>query len=130
MLLHSQFDCTRQYLNALQKSKLITFIMVTTSILHIFWLWIFVIVLDYELIGVGIACVISKGLNFVAITAVCSCLKSIKDSFFFFTRESFQNIKEQLAIGVPNAMMLCFEWAGLEVLALFASAINVDALAA
>jgi Na+-driven multidrug efflux pump len=73
---------------------------------------------------------VSLGTNFIAIHTFCLLTKSLRPSFFWFTRDSFREIKEYLVIGLPNAAMLCFEWGGFEVLALIASAISVNALAA
>ena len=65
------------------------------------------------------------------ITVICSSIKELKKSFFFITKESIQEgISEFLKIGVPSAAMLCLEWGGLEILALIASAISVDATGA
>jgi MATE family multidrug resistance protein len=81
--------------------------------------------------GVGIATMISYSFNFVMITAMCMSIKELKKSFFLITKESMsEGITEYLKIGIPNAAMLCLEWGGLEVLALIASAISVDATGA
>ena len=104
--------------------------MTTNSLLHIFWCWLFIDFLDLDVIGVGIATMTSYTLNFIAITIVCMCFKTLKNTFFFFTKESFQDIKEYLIIGIPSALMLCLEWGGFELLSLLASVISVDALAA
>ena len=47
MLCHTQFDATRQFLNAMHMSALVTMTMVTTSLLHIFWC--FILVIEYEM---------------------------------------------------------------------------------
>jgi len=69
--------------------------------------------------------------NFVMITVLCINIKELRKSFFWFTKESIQEgISEYLKIGIPSAAMLCLEWGGLEVLALVASGISVDATGA
>ncbi len=74
---------------------------------------------------------ISYSFNFIMITVICKTIKELKKSFFFITKESIQEgISEFLKIGVPSAAMLCLEWGGLEILALIASAISVDATGA
>ena len=105
--------------------------MVSTSVLHIFWSWLLVSYLDMDVIGVGLATMISYTWNFIMLTIICSLLKGLKESFFFITKESIkEGIREYLVIGIPSAGMLCLEWGGFEVLALVASAISVDAIAA
>jgi multidrug resistance protein, MATE family len=80
---------------------------------------------------VGIATMISYSFNFIMITVICKTIKELKKSFFFITKESIQEgISDFLKIGVPSAAMLCLEWGGLEILALIASAISVDATGA
>ena len=131
MFSHAQFDATRQYLNSLHKSAVVTVIMVSTSILHIFWCWLLVNYFDLDIIGLGIATMISFTWNFTVITVICSNLKELKESFFFMTKESYsEGLKDYLLIGIPSAAMLCLEWGGMEILALVASAISIDAVAA
>lgn len=89
MFSHSQFDVTRQYLNAMHLSAIVTCVMTSNSLLHIFWCWLFVDYLDLEVTGVGIATMTSYTLNFFAITILCMFLKNLNNTFFFFTRESF-----------------------------------------
>lgn len=74
---------------------------------------------------------ISYSFNFLMITVLCKSIKELKKSFFLITKESInEGISEFLKIGVPSAAMLCLEWGGLEILALIASAISVDATGA
>ena len=112
-------------------SAVVTSTMVTTSLLHIFWCYLFVVRWELDVEGVGIATMISYCLNFFAITILCWSMNSLKSSYFMITSESIkEGIMEYLKIGIPNAAMLCLEWGGMEVLALLASLINVDATGA
>ena len=45
-------------------------------------------------------------------------------------KRSFQNICAYLAIGIPGACMLCFEWWVFELLAIFSGLMSVEALGA
>jgi Na+-driven multidrug efflux pump len=81
--------------------------------------------------GIGLATMIAYTFNFIMITVLCLSMKELKTSFFFFTRESIkEGITEYLKIGFPNAAMLCLDWGSLEILALVASKISVDATGA
>ena len=131
MFCHTQFDATRQYLNAMHMSALVTITMVTTSLMHIFWCFLLVTYYKMDVKGIGLATMISYSFNFIMITVLCSTIKELRKSFFWITRESIiEGIKEYLLIGIPNAAMLIFEWGGLEILALLASCISVDATGA
>lgn len=131
MFFHTQFDATRQYLNALHMTAVVTMTMVTTSILHIFWCFYLVTYLQMDVKGIGIATMISYTFNFVMVTALCLSIKELKKSFFFITKESIQEgISEYLKIAIPNAAMVCLDWGSVEILALIASVISVDATGA
>lgn len=65
------------------------------------------------------------------ITVFCKVISEFKPSFFFITGESItEGKREFFKIALPNAAMLVLEWGGLEVLALIASVISVDATSA
>lgn len=69
---------------------------------------------------------ISYSLNFSLITLFCIASTDLKDSFFFFTRDTFADFTEYLKIGIPSAMMLCLEWGGFESLIILAGLISVE----
>lgn len=131
MFFHSQFDATRQYLNSLHLSAIVTVVMTTTSLLHIAWNFFFVTYLQLGITGIGLATMISYTWNCIVINTILMCNKSFKESFFWFTAESYrEGMAEYLRVGVPSAVMLCLEWGAFELLALTASLISVDATGA
>lgn len=131
MFFHSQFDATRQYLNALHLSVWVTVTMTTTSLLHIGWNYLLVTRLEMDVAGVGLATMISYTWNFLVITAICLLNKRLSPSFFWVTAESWrQGVREYLRIAIPSTAILLLEWGAFEVLALTASAISVDATGA
>ena len=81
MLCHSQFDATRQYLNALHLSALVTVTMTTTSILHIFWNYLLVTRFGMDIAGIGMATMISYSWNLLVITIICYFNRSLKGLF-------------------------------------------------
>ncbi|TNV80526.1 hypothetical protein FGO68_gene15533 [Halteria grandinella] len=131
MLAHTQFDATRSYLNAIHKNTFVTMTMTITSVLHIFWCYYLVVYLNMGVKGVGIATMISYSQNCTVITIICKMLPDIKESFFLITRESiFEGWDEYMKIALPNTALIILEWGALEILALIASLINVDATSA
>lgn len=130
MFFHSQFDATRQYLNALNKAHIVMYVMVVTSALHLVWCWLLTQYYTLDVIGVSLATLITYFLNFALITAYSRYDKEVRKSFFFFTKESFEELGDYLRIGIPSCCMLCLEWWSFEVLALMAGYISVDATGA
>ena len=126
MLFHSQFDLTRQYLISMQRTLLVTATMITTSLLHVFWCHILINLMHLDVLGASLAMFITFTLNFLLLTLFCLSSSSLKPSFFFFSKESFWDIKEYLMIGIPSALMLCLEWSGFEVLIIIAGLISLD----
>ncbi|CDW89184.1 na+-driven multidrug efflux pump [Stylonychia lemnae] len=130
MFFHSQFDATRQYLNALNKSEVVMYIMIITSGLHLVWCYLLTSVWKLDVVGVSLATLITFFLNFFIVTIYCKRNKEVRKSFFFPTKESFQKLGEYLQIGIPSCCMLCLEWWSFEVLAIMAGYISVDATGA
>lgn len=104
-----------------------------TLILHFVWCYLFIIVWDGKEVGAAMATNITYILNMILLDMWCIFSKSgnIRDTYSGLpTRQSFSNIGDYLAIGIPGACMLCFEWWCFELLAIFSGLISVEALAA
>jgi MATE family multidrug resistance protein len=104
--------------------------MIVTSCLHFIWCEILVVRMGLEVFGVSIATIITYFLNFAAITAFCVYDKEVRRSFFWFTKESFTDLRSYLRVGIPSTTMLCLEWWSFEVLAFMAGYVSVEALSA
>ena len=89
MLFHSQFDATRQFLNALNKAHFVMYTMIVTSILHLVWCYLLTFYWTYDIRGVAYATVFTFFLNFSIITIYSRRDKEVRKAFFFFTKESF-----------------------------------------
>ena len=126
MLFHSQFDATRQYLISMHRSLLVSVTMITTSLLHIVWCYLLVNTAGLGVLGASLAMLISYALNFTLITLFCLATSDLKNSFFFFTSDTFAEFKEYLMIGIPSALMLCLEWGGFESLIILTGLISVE----
>lgn len=125
MFFHSQFDATRQYLNSQNKAQMVMYTMIVTSTLHFVWCELFVTRFGWAIYGVSLATIITYFLNLAAITVYCLIDKEVRQSFFWFTKESFTGLREYLKVGIPSTTMLCLEWWSFEVLALMAGYISV-----
>eukprot|EP00347_Sterkiella_histriomuscorum_P017802 403347935 len=126
MFFHAQFDATRQYLISMHRTLLVSVTMTTTSLLHMFWCYILVNTMQLGVLGTSLAMMISYTLNFSLLTMFCLASSDLKTSFFFFTKETWEDFKEYLMIGIPSAVMLCLEWGGFELLIIIAGLISIE----
>lgn len=109
---------------------MVMYTMIVTSMLHFVWLEVFVKSWGWDIYGISLATIITYFSNFAAITAFCLWDKEVRKSFFWFTKESSQDLKGYLKVGIPSTTMLCLEWWSFEVLAFMAGYISVSALSA
>ena len=56
--------------------------------------------------------------------------ETMQKTYRYPDKRSFQNLGFYLKIGVPGALLTCFEWWAFEVLAFFAGMISITALGA
>ena len=64
-------------------------------------------------------------MNFVFVTGYCMLREDLKESFFFPTRECFDDLWDYMKIGLPSAAMISLEWWSFEIQTIFASYISV-----
>lgn len=117
-------------MNGMRRSSTVMIVMVITTCLHFFWCYLFVIIYPLDIVGVSIATFITYTLNFILATLICMYSKDLKSSFFWFTNDSFTEIKEYLAIGIPSAAIICAEWSCYEILIFLSGFLNVLAQSA
>jgi MATE family multidrug resistance protein len=96
-----------------------------TAILHLWWCFLFVNILHWDVLGVSLATFLTFFSNFIIVTAICYRDKELEGMYFFITRESFNDVWDYLKIGIPNASMVCLEWWFFELLALLAGYISI-----
>lgn len=114
----------------MHKSALVTVTMVTTALLHIFWCFLLTQIVNLDFQGIGLATLISYVFNVVMLTVLCTTMSDLKPSFFFFKSDTLKHLGAYLKIGISSAFMLCLEWGALEILAILANFISLDAVGA
>jgi len=88
-------------------------------------------VFDWRDVGAALATDITYILNMVGIDLYCYFSKRIQRTHQMVPdKRAFRNLCTYLAIGIPGACMLCFEWWVFELLAVFSGLMSVEALAA
>ena len=128
--INSLFDATRNYLNAVQKAQIITYISITASFYHLLSLYVLIEIAGYGIIGASIATIITYTLNFIVVTCYCYFQQDLKESFFLPTRECLSNLSEYLKIAIPNSLIISLEYWSYEALAIYSSYISVLAVGA
>lgn len=107
------------------------YIQLGTLILHFLWSYLFIVVFDWREVGAALATNITYILNNILIDIYCSTSKNMQRTHKMWPdKRSFENLCTYLAIGIPGACMLCFEWWVFELLAVFSGLMSVEALAA
>lgn len=84
--------------------------MVTTS-LHVLWNYIFVVMMDLELVGTAIANIITAVLNLVAIVIfITYFMPEFREAWFLPTKDSLRQLGEYLNVAIPAMLLICLEW--------------------
>lgn len=125
-----QFDATRKFLSSQFEYKIPLITQFVTMILHILWCWLFISRLGLNEYGAAIATNITYVGNMIVSDIWIGRLEQFKVSWIAYDRSSLQDWWGYLKIGVPGALMLCFEWWCFELLALLSGILGVDELAA
>jgi len=127
----SLFDATRKFLSAQFEIKMNLYIQLCTLILHFLWCYLFIVVFDWREVGAAIATNITYIVNMICLDLYCYNSKKMQRTHKLMPdRRSLENIGTYLAIGIPGACMLCFEWWVFELLAVFSGLMSVEALGA
>jgi len=67
-------------------------------------------------------------MNSLLVTVYCMLQKDLKESFFFPTKECFEDLWDYMRIGLPSSAMISLEWWSFEIQAILASYISVVAV--
>ena len=121
-----QTACVFRILNVLEKSHINFFILLISLILHPLWNYIFIYVLDYNVVGAGISFVISKLITCVLATIYLWFYHPIPEANFWINKECFnwEGIKNYLKFSMGTAFITCAEWWASELQAIIA--INIS----
>jgi multidrug resistance protein, MATE family len=130
---HLQFDCNRQFLNSTLNSSVVMNAVSFSTLLHIFWCWLFIIKLDLGITGAAMA----NGVH----TFTCLAISQFGMRFQIEPRvpiisvptlEMFQSKRtsQYLKLGLPSIGTICLEWWGIEILVMMSGVFSTTAVAA
>ena len=127
-----QYNTSVRYLQAMNKFTPGMIITITTALLHPLWCYIFIFLMDYRVIGAGMAMTITQLLNLILVTIYLQVKNPCPESYFFINSESLdcKLIWNYLKKAVPAAILFAADWLGFEILTFMSSYISPQALAA
>jgi multidrug resistance protein, MATE family len=100
--------------------------MIAASVYHVLILYLLVDVLGWGIYGCSWGTVITYIINSIVVTVYCGVIrKDLKESFFFPTRECFDDMWDYFKIGLPSSAMISLEWWSFELQAVFSSWLGI-----
>jgi Na+-driven multidrug efflux pump len=126
LFFQAQFDATRQFLNSIKQSAVITYMMIAASVYHCIILYVLVIVYNFGILGCAWGTVITYIINTSIVTIYCGWIRTdLKESFFFPDKECFEDLWDYFKIGLPSSAMISLEWWSFELQAVFSSWLGI-----
>jgi MATE family multidrug resistance protein len=127
-----QYNTSLRYLQAMNIFTPGMFVTLTTALLHPLWCHFFINVLDYGVVGAGMAMGVTQFINFIVIVMYIHIKNPCPESYFFINSEvlDWELIWDYLKKAIPAAIMFAADWLGFEVLTLMSSYLSPLDLAA
>ena len=99
---------------------------VAVTILHPFWCYLFVVILDYDIIGIGIAYTITQFTLIIFVTIYACCVPQISEAILLPNADSLREWGGYLKLGIPVMVMLWSEDFAFWILTILAGLISVQ----
>lgn len=125
------FDATKKFHSAQFITHLQLVAQAIMLVGHIFWCYLLIFKWGMGYTGAAIALDITYCGNMILIDAFSAFHEQLKKTWVLIPDKSITTeLMEYLRLGLPAALMLCFEWWLFEILAILAGLMNVESLAA
>jgi MATE family multidrug resistance protein len=121
-----QTACNFRLLNVIRKSHVNFFVLVIGGLLHPLWNYIFIIVLDLDVVGAGISFTLSRFVIFLCSTLYIQIWNPLPESNFWINRSCFKGLYHYFKFSIGAAFLVCAEWWAFEVQAIIAISISED----
>jgi MATE family multidrug resistance protein len=99
---------------------------IITSLLHILWGYIFIIILALDVRGAALANTITYVLNTILMYLITVKYKDIEDSLFFDLKETFSGWMLYMKIAIPSALLFCMKNWALQILTFMSGLLDVN----
>ena len=102
------------------------------TVLHVGWNFLFVIHLDFGVVGAGLAASITNLIILIGNIIATGYKKNLCEAtnVSFCDRSVFRNTSEYLRIGVPGSIIMLFDWGCYQILSILSGYIGVKEQAA
>ncbi|CDW85916.1 na+-driven multidrug efflux pump [Stylonychia lemnae] len=124
------FDVARQFLVALGKPLLSTYIQAITGILHVLICYISIVKYELPYYFTAYSTSLQILANFGIIHLILYLDPQYKSSWFIGGKETFQNLAAYAKLAVLSGLLQCFEYAGFEIFCVISGYISVASNAA
>ena len=97
------------------------------TVLHVGWNFLFVIYLDYGVVGAGLSASITNFIILVSnlLATIYQIDMAEATSVSFCDGRVFRNTSEYLKIGLPGSVIMIFDWGCYQILSIFSGYIGV-----
>lgn len=92
---------------------------------HYLWCQIFVIHLEFGIVGTGISNVITQSLTFLLLIFYTNTQEDIDQAIQWPDSRIYEGMSEYFSIGIPSTIMLCLDWWVWELLILISGYLGV-----
>lgn len=123
------YTINRQLLSVYKKPHLPMMIIPFTLPLHFLWVYLFVVNLHLEVVGLGIASSISYTSNLIAVIYIISWQDEIKDVQKLNLRSASKNIGSFMRAGLMILFMTCLDIWAMRILETLSATFSVAAAA-
>ena len=127
-----QFECLRRFLTVQGIYNPVLYILIISLLIHIISLYIYVILLDFEIFGIAIATATTYSLDLIGLTLYVHFKKDLihKEAWKLPSMFWLSKIPQFLKYGIPSCLMLLFEWWAFEIINIYSGWLGVEQLAA
>lgn len=96
------------------------------AVMHVFHCWIFLIKMELEIVGLGIAMVFTQTVVLIGLMAYTYMQKDLKEALIPFDKRAFEDLGVQFKYGVSTYLMLGLEWWVWELMILISGLLGVE----
>ena len=104
-------------------------VMIIGTFVHIILCYVFVHVLDYDVVGLAYASTLKDFVLMISVFIYGRCSSQINIALAPINKDAFKGWCEYLKISLPTTVMICAEYWAFEILTIFAGIIGVTELA-
>lgn len=126
----SIYDATKRLVYNTGYQKVPMYIQMVTGVLHPFWCYLFVDIMDIGIRGPALAASVSQIFNMTCMSIYLGRIEDFKEMWFMPNAECFKGLTNYIKIGLPSMGLIWLEWCAFEFLTFMSGYLDVDSTAA